>query len=56
MKKNHLLTAVALVILSAAIYAQQAATYHIAKIFHIKSNGGYDYITVDTASSRLYVI
>jgi len=36
-------------------YAQQPGAYHLAKIFHIKSSGGYDYITVDTASNRLYV-
>jgi DNA-binding beta-propeller fold protein YncE len=35
-------------------YAQKTA-YHIAKTFHIKSGGGYDYITVDSASNRLYV-
>jgi YVTN family beta-propeller protein len=36
-------------------YAQQKTTYHVEKTFHIKSGGGYDYITVDSASNRLYV-
>ncbi len=36
-------------------YSQSRQTYHIAKIFHIKSSGGYDYTTVDSASDRLYL-
>jgi len=36
-------------------YSQSNQTYHIAKIFHIKSGGGYDYTTVDSASDRLYL-
>ena len=36
-------------------YSQSKQTYHIAKIFHIKSAGGYDYTTVDSASDRLYL-
>src|SRR5579864_3818020 len=35
--------------------AQDKQTYHIAKIFHIKSGGGYDYTTVDSTSNRLYL-
>src|SRR3569833_466335 len=35
-------------------YAQTSG-YHLTSTFHIKSSGGFDYITVDTASDRLYV-
>ncbi len=54
MKKTCLLSIAILLAFTSAIYAQQPA-YHIAKVFHIKSSGGYDYTTVDTASNRLYV-
>src|SRR5579863_1944517 len=36
-------------------YSQSNQTYRITKIFHIKSGGGYDYTTVDSASDRLYL-
>ncbi len=36
-------------------YSQSKQAYHIVKIFHIKSGGGYDYTTVDSASDRLYL-
>ena len=39
---------------SHSAYSQSKQTYHIAKIFHIKSGGGYDYTTVDSASDKLY--
>jgi DNA-binding beta-propeller fold protein YncE len=55
MKKIHLRNYTVFFLLSAATYAQQPATYHVAKVFHIKSSGGYDYITVDSVSDRLYV-
>lgn len=32
-----------------------AQNYHISKIFHIKSAGGYDYTTVDSLSNNLYL-
>jgi DNA-binding beta-propeller fold protein YncE len=35
-------------------YAQKAP-YHIVKTFHIQSNGGYDYTTVDSLSNNLYL-
>jgi DNA-binding beta-propeller fold protein YncE len=31
------------------------AQYKVTKVFHIKSGGGYDYTTVDSASDRLYL-
>ena len=37
------------------VNAQQKTAYQISKTFPIKSGGGYDYITVDSASNRLYV-
>lgn len=36
-------------------FGQQRSNLHIAKVFHIASGGGYDYLTVDSASERLYV-
>lgn len=51
MKKFAFTTLVALTTFS-TVFAQ---SYHIAKTFHIKSAGGYDYITVDSASDDLYV-
>ena len=36
-------------------YAQTTSGYHLTNTFHIKSSGGFDYITVDTGSNRLYV-
>ncbi len=44
----------ALTLLS-AIALTSANAQKIARTFHIKSGGGYDYITVDSASNRLYV-
>lgn len=54
MKKIHFLS-LALLFASLYGYAQQAVSFHISKVFHIRSAGGYDYITVDSASDRLYV-
>jgi DNA-binding beta-propeller fold protein YncE len=36
-------------------FAQQKSNLHIAKVFHISGGGGYDYLTVDSATDRLYV-
>jgi len=46
---------VALLFAAGALFAQNKSGYHVAKSFHIKSNGGYDYITVDSTSDNLYV-
>jgi len=53
MKRSILLLPALVVLCAVAGFAQ--SNYHVAKAFHIKSGGGYDYITVDTASNRLYV-
>ncbi|MGZ3814184.1 MAG: YncE family protein [Mucilaginibacter sp.] len=37
------------------VFAQNKPGYHIVDDFHIKSGGGWDYITVDSASDKLYV-
>jgi DNA-binding beta-propeller fold protein YncE len=55
MKKHLFLIALLAVILPATLTAQSKTGYHIAKTFHIKSGGGYDYITVDSLSDNLYV-
>src|SRR4051794_29639124 len=36
-------------------FAQNKPAYHIGAIFSIASGGGYDYLTVDSASEKLYV-
>ena len=41
--------------LGIGVFAQSKSGYHISQSFPIKSNGGYDYITVDSLSERLYV-
>jgi len=51
MKKFAFITLFALTVFS-TVFAQN---YHIVKTFHIPSAGGYDYITVDSASDNLYV-
>jgi len=54
MKKYYLLLAA---FLTAGIFvsAQNKTAYHISSIYPIKSGGGYDYLTVDSASDNLYV-
>jgi len=54
MKKLAILLLQAAVLLPAVVFAQ-TKTYHILQTFHIKSSGGYDYITVDSLSNNLYV-
>ena len=46
---------IALLFAAGSLFAQNKAGYHVAKSFNIKSNGGYDYITVDSTSDNLYV-
>jgi DNA-binding beta-propeller fold protein YncE len=46
----------ATILLSAGLsYGQNKPSYHITGTFPIKSGGGYDYMTVDSASEQLYV-
>jgi YVTN family beta-propeller protein len=53
MKKLSL--SIALLFAAGSLFAQNKTGYHVAQTFHIKSNGGYDYITVDSTSDNLYV-
>ena len=54
--KRLLFFATALALLVATnLRAQQSNGYKISNTFHIKSSGGYDYTTVDSASNRLYL-
>ena len=54
MKKQYLLTTI-LLTLGIFSYAQNKSGYHISATFPVKSDGGYDYLTVDQASEKLYV-
>src|ERR1700740_2617525 len=53
MKKSLLI--IALLFIAGSLFAQNKTGYHISQTFHIKSSGGYDYITVDSSSNNLYV-
>src|ERR1700761_6255556 len=55
MKTNKLIFFLSLLAITSGAYAQQKALLRVAKVFHINSGGGFDYLTVDTASERLYV-
>ena len=55
MKKLVLLIVLFPALAITLVYAQNKQAYHISKTFHIKSGGGYDYTTVDSASNRLYL-
>jgi DNA-binding beta-propeller fold protein YncE len=54
MKKYYFLVAFLLTTGSIS-FAQNKSAYHISDSFSIKSSGGYDYLTVDSASEKLYV-
>ncbi|MEP7229157.1 MAG: YncE family protein [Ginsengibacter sp.] len=53
MKKYYFLAAMLLT--AGLTYAQNKPPYHISNTFAIKGGGGYDYMTVDSASEKLYV-
>lgn len=55
MKRYFFLAALLFISANVAVFAQSVRGYHHTNTFHIKSGGGFDYITVDTASDRLYV-
>ena len=55
MKKLTLLIVLLPALAITLVYAQNKQAYRISTTFHIKSGGGYDYITVDSASNRLYL-
>ena len=55
MKKIIILAVVFSAFLLSIASAQPKTAYHVIKTFHLKSGGGYDYITVDSASEKLYV-
>ncbi len=54
MKKYYLIAAV-LLTAGLSSYAQKKSGYHISGTFPIESGGGYDYMTVDSTSEKLYV-
>jgi len=55
MKKIITLATIFSALLVVTASAQNKPEYHIIKTFHIKSGGGYDYTTIDSASNRLYL-
>src|SRR5205085_671459 len=54
MKKYFLLFTL-LLIGGLALNAQKKSAYHISGVYSIQSGGGYDYLTVDSASDNLYI-
>src|SRR5947209_2503383 len=54
MKKYFVLSAL-LLIAGLASNAQQKSAYRISGMYPIQSGGGYDYLTVDSASDNLYI-
>lgn len=53
--KTFKLIALFTLFISTGAFAQQKTVFKISDIFHIKSGGDYDYLTVDSASNRLYI-
>ncbi|HEY1870160.1 MAG TPA: YncE family protein, partial [Chitinophagaceae bacterium] len=53
--KRYFLIAAILLTAGLSSIAQTKSAYHIASEFPIQSGGGYDYMTVDDASEKLYV-
>ncbi len=54
MKKYYVFSAIFL-ISGLSSFAQSKSAYYIGSTFPIKGSGGYDYLTVDTASEKLYI-
>lgn len=55
MKIKNFITLCLLSTLTSSLFAQQQTSLHISQVFHIASGGGFDYLTVDTSSERLYI-
>src|SRR5690349_18247754 len=53
MKKAHFLLVVLAVGLNC--FSQNKSVYHISRVFSITSSGGYDYLTVDSSSEKIYI-
>jgi DNA-binding beta-propeller fold protein YncE len=53
--KKYSFLAIMLLTAGLSTYAQKKSAYHISASFPINSAGGYDYLTVDPASEKLYV-
>jgi hypothetical protein len=53
--KKFVVTALTLVLFACGLVAMPQANWGIAKTFHIGGEGGWDYITVDPQTHRLYV-
>jgi DNA-binding beta-propeller fold protein YncE len=53
--KKHYLLATMIITMGATGFAQEKPGYRIYAEFPIKSSGGYDYLTVDSASDNLYI-
>ncbi|MDN3656752.1 YncE family protein [Ferruginibacter paludis] len=55
MKKSIIILAVLSFFSFNSGFSQSKTAYRIDKVFHIESGGGYDYLTVDSASDNLYI-
>lgn len=53
--KKYYFVIVILLITGTASFSQNKSGYHISDTFAIKSDGGYDYLTVDSASEKIYI-
>lgn len=54
--KRNIITGIAIfALLRVNLYAQKEKTFHIVRVFHIVSGGGWDYIAVGPGNNRLYV-
>jgi len=55
MKNKYFYAALITLLLHHTILFAQTSGYHLQNTFHIKSNGGWDYIVADPASNKLFV-
>jgi YVTN family beta-propeller protein len=55
MKKPFFLFFILVISAGMGLQAQEKNGFHIARVFHIKSGGGWDYIAVGPGNNRLYV-
>jgi hypothetical protein len=55
MKRWYLLASVALAMVMAAAALAAAPGYHVVKTYKLGGDGGWDYLTLDASTRRLYI-